>query len=175
MPSRQGMKIIPTGATSDMNVVSWYARLIIRWHGEAGVRGRLFDGGDDALVARRRRVGVDLFDRASATPRSSPKRSARCANARQHAVAPRAVDVADVDLHHHVARDAVDGARMHVEHADGADGFAAAEFQRRGFDFQRQLRRGQQRVVAVGHVARRRRGRRGPGSARAAPPAPRWP
>src|SRR5262245_7490306 len=83
-------------------------------------RARLLKHTHDPGGTGRWRIRIQQFGRARYT---SPRADLTCAmlDLLKHAVAPDAIDVADIDLEPHLARDAVDRARKYLAHAGGSD------------------------------------------------------
>ena len=109
-----------------------------------------FPHGENGRIAGRRRIGVDQFRR----DRDAAARSgfgACGAQVIEHAIAARAVDVANVGLKTHARRDAVDRAGKDLADADGGHGVDGAGRFGRCFERQNQFGRRGQRVFAARH------------------------
>ena len=175
-PPGDGTKIIAAGQMRAMKTQSWYARLTIRSRGSAGLGAGLLDRRRAPPGRRspgRRRSGSP---RACATPCARGRRAGRGAHA---ARAPRRGGPGRCRgcrcpsaPWRGMLLTAPGSTRQQPDRADGVGRAAAA---RLAVDRQHDLRRGDQRVVAVAASAPRRRGRPPPTARPAGSPAPRWP
>ncbi len=116
----------------------------------AGRDGRCFKRGQNREVAGRRRVGVDQL--SGDLDAAAGAHFFSCGGERgENAVAPRAIDVANVGRDHHARRDAVDRAGKHIADAHSADGVDRAGRFCRGFKREDQLGGRGQRIFAARH------------------------
>ena len=111
------------------------------------------DGVDDWLGAERGRIRVDRF---AANRDAAPRRHIVTgpADCRQHRITTCRIDVADVDLESRPARHAVDRSWKQLAHPARGDRIVRSRRARRRFDRECNLRRREERVMAIQHEHR---------------------